>query len=119
MAGPTSWAVASTRRDAAPRGATIGARKADADGALDDAIGHTRRTVEARLAQPGLPSEHRWELQQFARFLSGIAPHPDARPATDDADAPTVAVAETIDDGPMPLGRVCQRPLDAWRCVRV
>ncbi len=46
---------------------------------FEDIVSITRRGVSARLSDPYLTDHDRWVLQQFRRFLGGIAPEPDPR----------------------------------------
>ena len=49
------------------------------NGRSQEEIASTRRGISERLSDPYLTAHDRWVLQQFARFLSGIAPDPDPR----------------------------------------
>jgi hypothetical protein len=45
----------------------------------EEVVSATTRGISERLTDPYLTAHDRWVLQQFARFLSGIAPEPDPR----------------------------------------
>ena len=106
------------------------------DPRLEESLRDTRATIAQRLADPGIAAPQRWTLQQWATFLSGVAPAPDTRPRADLSASPDggalglpTTMARRGDgydhepdpeppDEPEPIRRVRQRPLDAWRCVR-
>jgi hypothetical protein len=77
------------------------------------------REVIACLAHPWLPAHHRWELHQFARYLSGMVPDPMPLgiPPGHGATSPVGARRPGAPGRGHPplIGRVRQRSLLDWR----